>query len=138
MLASRSRTVLPLAAKSGCRTAPPRVSSAVPSLQRTLPLPLPLARRLDDSGKLRVNRGFRVQFSSAIGPYKVGARSTSAGARPASCTATVVCPFPFLSAPPRPRLTTTYLSTPHVCPLPCQGGLRFREGVRLSIIKMLG
>ncbi|PSC69576.1 glutamate isoform B [Micractinium conductrix] len=43
---------------------------------------------LDDSGKLRVNRGFRVQFSSAIGPYK--------------------------------------------------GGLRFREGVRLSIIKMLG
>ncbi len=28
----------------------------------------------DDSGKLRVNRGFRVQFNSAIGPYKGGLR----------------------------------------------------------------
>ncbi len=43
---------------------------------------------LDDKGVLRVNRGYRVQFSSAIGPYK--------------------------------------------------GGLRFREGVNLSICKMLG
>lgn len=28
----------------------------------------------DDSGSVRVNRGFRVQFSSAIGPYKGGLR----------------------------------------------------------------
>ena len=28
----------------------------------------------DDSGKVRVNRGFRVQFNSAIGPYKGGIR----------------------------------------------------------------
>ncbi len=28
----------------------------------------------DDSGKLQVNRGFRVQFNSAIGPYKGGLR----------------------------------------------------------------
>lgn len=29
---------------------------------------------LDDQGNLRVNRGYRVQFSSAIGPYKGGMR----------------------------------------------------------------
>ena len=29
---------------------------------------------VDDSGAVRVNRGFRVQFSSAIGPYKGGLR----------------------------------------------------------------
>ncbi len=29
---------------------------------------------IDDSGKLQVNRGFRVQFNSAIGPYKGGLR----------------------------------------------------------------
>jgi len=29
---------------------------------------------LDDSGKIRVNRGYRVQFNSAIGPYKGGLR----------------------------------------------------------------
>jgi glutamate dehydrogenase (NADP+) len=29
---------------------------------------------VDDQGKVRVNRGFRVQFSSAIGPYKGGLR----------------------------------------------------------------
>ena len=28
----------------------------------------------DDNGKVRVNRGFRVQFNSAIGPYKGGIR----------------------------------------------------------------
>ena len=28
----------------------------------------------DDSGQLRVNRGFRVQYSSAFGPYKGGLR----------------------------------------------------------------
>lgn len=28
----------------------------------------------DDSGALRVNRGYRVQFSSALGPYKGGLR----------------------------------------------------------------
>jgi glutamate dehydrogenase (NADP+) len=28
----------------------------------------------DDQGKVRVNRGFRIQFSSAIGPYKGGIR----------------------------------------------------------------
>lgn len=29
---------------------------------------------MDDSGKVRVNRGFRIQFNSAIGPYKGGLR----------------------------------------------------------------
>lgn len=29
---------------------------------------------VDDAGKIRINRGFRVQFSSAIGPYKGGLR----------------------------------------------------------------
>jgi len=29
---------------------------------------------IDDSGKVRVNRGYRVQFNSAIGPYKGGLR----------------------------------------------------------------
>ncbi len=29
---------------------------------------------VDDAGKVRVNRGFRVEFSSAIGPYKGGLR----------------------------------------------------------------
>ena len=29
---------------------------------------------VDDEGNIRVNRGFRVQFNSAIGPYKGGIR----------------------------------------------------------------
>ena len=29
---------------------------------------------VDDFGRVHVNRGFRVQFSSAIGPYKGGLR----------------------------------------------------------------
>src|SRR4030065_290301 len=29
---------------------------------------------VDDNGKTQVNRGYRVQFSSSIGPYKVGLR----------------------------------------------------------------
>ena len=29
---------------------------------------------IDDEGKIRVNRGFRIQFNSAIGPYKGGIR----------------------------------------------------------------
>ncbi|MDD4638098.1 MAG: Glu/Leu/Phe/Val dehydrogenase dimerization domain-containing protein, partial [Bacteroidales bacterium] len=29
---------------------------------------------LDDNGKVQVNRGFRIQFNSAIGPYKGGLR----------------------------------------------------------------
>lgn len=29
---------------------------------------------VDDKGQVQVNRGFRVQFSSAIGPYKGGLR----------------------------------------------------------------
>ena len=29
---------------------------------------------IDDSGKQQVNRGWRIQFSSAIGPYKGGLR----------------------------------------------------------------
>ena len=29
---------------------------------------------VDDNGKVHVNRGFRVQFNSAIGPYKGGIR----------------------------------------------------------------
>ena len=29
---------------------------------------------LDDKGNVHVNRGFRIQFNSAIGPYKGGLR----------------------------------------------------------------
>ena len=29
---------------------------------------------IDDDGKVQVNRGFRVEFNSAIGPYKGGLR----------------------------------------------------------------
>ena len=29
---------------------------------------------VDDNGKVQVNRGFRIQFNSAIGPYKGGIR----------------------------------------------------------------
>ncbi|WP_211533374.1 Glu/Leu/Phe/Val dehydrogenase dimerization domain-containing protein [Methanobacterium alkalithermotolerans] len=29
---------------------------------------------VDDNGKVQVNRGFRVQFNSALGPYKGGLR----------------------------------------------------------------
>ena len=29
---------------------------------------------VDDKGKVHVNRGYRVQFNSAIGPYKGGLR----------------------------------------------------------------
>ena len=29
---------------------------------------------VDDSGRVQVNRGYRVQFNSAIGPYKGGLR----------------------------------------------------------------
>ena len=29
---------------------------------------------VDDEGKVQVNRGFRVEFNSAIGPYKGGIR----------------------------------------------------------------
>ena len=29
---------------------------------------------VDDAGKVQVNRGYRVQFNSAIGPYKGGLR----------------------------------------------------------------
>ena len=29
---------------------------------------------IDDNGKVQVNRGFRIQFNSAIGPYKGGIR----------------------------------------------------------------
>ncbi|MBQ7621502.1 MAG: NADP-specific glutamate dehydrogenase, partial [Candidatus Methanomethylophilaceae archaeon] len=29
---------------------------------------------MDDNGKVQVNRGYRVQFNSAIGPYKGGLR----------------------------------------------------------------
>ncbi|MFQ7171839.1 MAG: Glu/Leu/Phe/Val dehydrogenase dimerization domain-containing protein [Thomasclavelia ramosa] len=29
---------------------------------------------MDDDGQVQINRGYRVQFSSAIGPYKRGLR----------------------------------------------------------------
>ena len=32
---------------------------------------------VDDKGQVQVNRGFRVQFNNAIGPYKGGLRLTS-------------------------------------------------------------
>ena len=34
---------------------------------------------VDDSGKVQVNRGYRVQFNSAIGPYKGGLALPSVG-----------------------------------------------------------
>ena len=33
-----------------------------------------LERSVDDEGKVQVNRGYRIQFNSAIGPYKGGLR----------------------------------------------------------------
>ncbi len=39
--------------------------------QKDLSFPIPW---VDDNGKVQVNRGFRVQFNSAIGPYKGGFR----------------------------------------------------------------
>lgn len=30
----------------------------------------------DDRGKIRINRGFRVEFNSALGPYKGASAST--------------------------------------------------------------
>ena len=33
---------------------------------------------LDDEGKVHINRGFRVEFNSALGPYKGGCGSTPA------------------------------------------------------------
>lgn len=33
---------------------------------------------VDDEGRVRVNRGFRVEFSSALGPYKGACGSTRA------------------------------------------------------------
>ena len=31
---------------------------------------------VDDQGKVQVNRGYRVQFNSAIGPYRASSRSS--------------------------------------------------------------
>src|SRR3546814_10284920 len=31
---------------------------------------------IDDKGRFRINRGFRVQFNSALGPYKGGDRKS--------------------------------------------------------------
>ncbi|OHT06429.1 NADP-specific glutamate dehydrogenase [Tritrichomonas foetus] len=52
-----------------------------PKYQKLLPLMIEPERVImfrvpwvDDSGVIRVNRGFRVQFNSAIGPYKGGCR----------------------------------------------------------------
>ena len=39
--------------------------------ERTLMFKVPW---MDDQGQVRVNRGYRIQFSSAIGPYKGGLR----------------------------------------------------------------
>ena len=39
--------------------------------ERTLMFKVPW---MDDNGQVHVNRGYRVQFSSAIGPYKGGLR----------------------------------------------------------------
>ena len=39
--------------------------------ERTLMFKVPW---MDDQGKVQVNRGYRIQFSSAIGPYKGGLR----------------------------------------------------------------
>ena len=36
---------------------------------------------VDDSGKVQVNRGYRVQGNGAIGPYKGGLRLPSVGLR---------------------------------------------------------
>jgi glutamate dehydrogenase (NADP+) len=39
--------------------------------ERTIMFRVP---RIDDAGQIQVNRGYRVQFNSAIGPYKGGLR----------------------------------------------------------------
>ena len=39
--------------------------------ERTISFRIP---RVDDKGEIQINRGYRVQFNSAIGPYKGGLR----------------------------------------------------------------
>lgn len=39
---------------------------------------------VDDAGKVQVNRGFRIQFNSAIGPYKGGSVFTRPSMRASS------------------------------------------------------
>ena len=41
----------------------------------------------DDRGEVHVNRGFRVQFNSALGPYKGGLRFTRRSIRGSSSSA---------------------------------------------------
>ena len=61
---------------------------------------------VDDQGKVQVNRGYRVQFNSAIGPYKGGLRfhpSVNQGILRPSRTASPPCPW----AAARAALTST-------------------------------
>ena len=62
---------------------------------------------VDDNGKVQVNRGYRIQFNSAIGPYK-GGLSSSASSR-FSRTALQVCPWAAARAVPisTPRASLT-------------------------------
>ena len=41
---------------------------------------------VDDNGKVQVNRGYRVEFNSAIGPYKGGAVCASTPPSPWACS----------------------------------------------------
>src|SRR5262245_66197069 len=48
-----------------------RVLERIVEPERTITFRVPWT---DDEGEIRVNRGYRVQFNSAIGPYKGGLR----------------------------------------------------------------
>ena len=70
---------------------------------------------IDDKGKVRVNKGYRVQFNSAIGPYKGGLRfdptvnlSSSSGSSRCSRTRSPRCRW----AAPRAVRTSTPSSLP--------------------------
>jgi len=53
----------------------------------------------DDTGRLRVNRGFRVQFNSALGPFKGGLRfHPSVNLVSSRCSRTPSPPFPWAAA----------------------------------------
>jgi len=85
--------------------------------------------RLDDQGTLRVNRGFRVQFSSAI-----GAPSGALGRDVEQLSPGLGCEtFMLFQASTQPHAPHTRRRAG-----PYKGGLRFREGVNLSVIKFLG
>ena len=78
------------------KTATTQRPLAAPASCRRLPCPPQIVFRvpwLDDAGHLRINRGYRVQFSSAIGPYKASL------SRPGGCPFPVPGDRPLITAP---------------------------------------